>query len=192
MTEPGQPPRPSRDELPWVLEALLLASEEPLGPAALARATGVGERSVRSGLERLADDYEARGLRVQEEAGRYQLVTSPDYAPYVRPPPRRRVNGAALAGGVGDAHHHCLPAALHPRRGRGHPRGQLRPHRRLPRTAGAHRERGHGPFARTPPALPPRSPLLRALRPPRPLRPPAPPRRRSSRNRRPVTSHRSC
>ena len=83
MTEAAPPPRPSRDELPWVLEVLLLAAEEPLGPAALARATGVGERSVRSGLERLADDYEARGLRVQEEAGRYQLVTSPDYAPYV-------------------------------------------------------------------------------------------------------------
>ena len=83
MTEAAPPPRPSRDELPWVLEALLLAAEEPLGPAALARATGVGERSVRTGLERLANDYEARGLRLQEEGGRYQLVTAPEYAPYV-------------------------------------------------------------------------------------------------------------
>ncbi|MBH76723.1 MAG: SMC-Scp complex subunit ScpB [Dehalococcoidia bacterium] len=78
-----QPTPPSRDELPWVLEALLLASEEPIGPAALARVTGVGERSIRAGLERLAGDYEARGLRLQEEAGRYQLVTAPEYAPYV-------------------------------------------------------------------------------------------------------------
>ena len=83
MTEPAAPPPPSREELPWVLEALLLAAEEPLGPAALARATGVGERSVRSGLDRLADDYEARGLRLLEEGGRYQLVTNPEYAPYV-------------------------------------------------------------------------------------------------------------
>ena len=66
--EAAPPDRPSRDELPWVLEALLLASEEPLGPAALARATGSGERSIRTGLERLAADYEARGLRLQEEA----------------------------------------------------------------------------------------------------------------------------
>ena len=54
MTESAPIERPSRDELPWVLEALLLASEEPLGPATLARATGVGERSVRTGLDRLA------------------------------------------------------------------------------------------------------------------------------------------
>lgn len=83
MTDPGPIERPSRDELPWVLEALLLASEEPLGPAALSRATGVGERSVRTGLDRLAGDYEARGLRLQEEGGRYQLVTAPEYAPFV-------------------------------------------------------------------------------------------------------------
>ena len=50
MSDPTPPDRPSRDELPWVLEALLLASEEPLGAAALARATGVGERSIRTGL----------------------------------------------------------------------------------------------------------------------------------------------
>ncbi len=81
--DPTSLPRPSRDELPWVLEALLLASEEPLGAAALARATGVGERSVRTGIERLSADYEARGLRVREEAGRYHLVTAPEYAPYV-------------------------------------------------------------------------------------------------------------
>ena len=83
MTESAPIERPSRDELPWVLEALLLASEEPLGPATLARATGVGDRSARTGLDRLAADYEARGLRLQEEAGRYQLVTAPEYAPFV-------------------------------------------------------------------------------------------------------------
>ncbi len=84
MTEPrAAPERPSLEELPWVLEALLLASEEPQPAGALARATSTGERSVRRALERLADDYEARGLRLQEEGGRYQLVTAPDYAPYV-------------------------------------------------------------------------------------------------------------
>ncbi len=81
--DPAPPLRPSRDELPWVLEALLLASEEPVGPTTLARATGLGERSIRTGLERLAADYEARGLRLQEDGGRYHLVTAPEYAPYV-------------------------------------------------------------------------------------------------------------
>ena len=82
MTEPAQI-RPSLEELPWVLEALLLASEEPQSVSTLARATGVGERSVRRAFERLSDDYEERGLRLQEEGGRFQLVTAPDYAPYI-------------------------------------------------------------------------------------------------------------
>ena len=83
MADPPIPERPSRDELPWTLEALIFASEEPISPGALARATGVGERSIRTALARLADDYEARGLRLQEESGRYHLVTAPEYGPYV-------------------------------------------------------------------------------------------------------------
>ena len=82
MTDP-LPPKPSLEELPWVIEALLFASEEAQALGALARAAGVGERSVRRAIERLGADYEARGLRVQEDGGRYQIVTAPEYAPYV-------------------------------------------------------------------------------------------------------------
>lgn len=81
MSEP--PPRPAPDELPRVIEALLLAADEPVGAGALSRATGTGERSVRAALERLAGECAARGLRLQEDGGRYQLVTAPEYAPYV-------------------------------------------------------------------------------------------------------------
>ncbi|MDZ7727998.1 MAG: SMC-Scp complex subunit ScpB [Dehalococcoidia bacterium] len=74
---------PARNELPWVLEALLFVSEEPQPLSALARAAGVGEATARKALKQLAADYEARGLRLQEDGQRYQLVTAPAYAPYV-------------------------------------------------------------------------------------------------------------
>ena len=83
MNEGEAPPRPSPDELPRVVEALLLAAEEPVGAGALARAAGVGEGAVRRALGRLAEECAGRGLRLQEDGGRHQLVTAPEYAPYV-------------------------------------------------------------------------------------------------------------
>ena len=80
--EPRLKPRPAA-ELPWVMEALLFVSEEPQTVGALARAAGVSEGAAKKALARLAEDYEARGLRVMEDGQRYQLVTAPAYAPYV-------------------------------------------------------------------------------------------------------------
>ncbi|MGH2634221.1 MAG: SMC-Scp complex subunit ScpB, partial [Tepidiformaceae bacterium] len=91
----GRPPRsaigtpplrvrpPSTQELPWVMEALLFVSEEPPTLGALARAAGVSDSSARRALERLAADYEARGLRLMEDSQRYQLVSAPAFAPYI-------------------------------------------------------------------------------------------------------------
>ncbi len=78
-----RPKPPSPAELPWVMEALLFVAEEPQSLGALARAAGVGELAARRALERLSADYEARGLRVMEDMQKYQLVSAPDYAPYV-------------------------------------------------------------------------------------------------------------
>lgn len=84
MTQEAQTPKPPKAaELPWVLEALLFVSEEPQPLGALARAAGVGEAAARKALAQLAQDYEARGLRLMEDGQKYQLVTAPDYAPYV-------------------------------------------------------------------------------------------------------------
>ena len=65
------------------MEALLFVSEEPQTLGALARAAGIGEGAAKKALGRLTEDYEARGLRVMEDGQRYQLVTAPDYAPYI-------------------------------------------------------------------------------------------------------------
>lgn len=87
-------------ELPWVLEALLFVSEEPQTLGALARGAGVSEGAARKALTQLAEDYRARGLRLQEDGQRYQLVTAPQYAPFVAnllgSGPGQRLSRAAL------------------------------------------------------------------------------------------------
>lgn len=91
---------PPRGELPWVLESLLFVSEEPQTLSALARAAGVGEGTAKKALQQLAADYQARGLRLQEDGQRYQLVTAPAYAQYVSEllgaGPGQRLSRAAL------------------------------------------------------------------------------------------------
>jgi segregation and condensation protein B len=95
---PALPPPPS--ELPWVLEALLFVADEPQTLGALARATGVSDGAARRALQQLTGDYEARGLRVMEDGQRYQLVSAPDYAPYIDQllgtGPAQRLTRAAL------------------------------------------------------------------------------------------------
>ena len=92
------PPPPS--ELPWVLEALLFVADEPQTLGALARAAGVSDAAAKRALAQLTGDYEARGLRVMEDGQRYQLVSAPDYAPYIDQllgtGPAKRLTRAAL------------------------------------------------------------------------------------------------
>lgn len=83
MTDPSRIKPPSPAELPWVVEALLFVAEEPQTLGALARAAGAGEGATRKAIERLTADYEARGLRVMEDGGRFQLVSAPEFGPYV-------------------------------------------------------------------------------------------------------------
>ncbi|MGH2609237.1 MAG: SMC-Scp complex subunit ScpB [Tepidiformaceae bacterium] len=83
-----------------MLEALLFVSEEPQTAGALARAANVGEAAAKRALAQLADDYEARGLRLMEDGQKYQIVTSPSYAAYVDAllgaGPGQRLSRAAL------------------------------------------------------------------------------------------------
>ena len=99
MTDAPPKPKPT-NELPWVMEALLFVAEEPQALTSLARAAGVSDSAARKALQRLAADYEARGLRLMEDGQRYQLVTAPDYAPYVNEllgqGPGQRLSRAAL------------------------------------------------------------------------------------------------
>jgi segregation and condensation protein B len=75
---------PPAGELPWVIESLLFVAGEPQSASALAKTLGVGEGAVKKAIAQLRADYEARGLQVQDDNGRYQLVTRPEYGPYVQ------------------------------------------------------------------------------------------------------------
>ncbi len=84
MAEADSLAPPSRNELPWVLEAMLFAAgDEPQSTSALARACGVGEATVRRALTQLNEDYKARGLRLQHDGNNYRIVTAASYSRYV-------------------------------------------------------------------------------------------------------------
>lgn len=86
-----------------IVEALLFASEAPLSATELARADdGLDEDAVEAALQALRREYERAGRAFQlvELAGGYQLLTRPEYAPYLERfesvPQSGRLSGAAL------------------------------------------------------------------------------------------------
>jgi len=102
--EQARPPSgPSGDSLKPILEALLFALEEPVSAAKLAEAIeGAGAADVRAALKDLQRQYdeEGRGFALEEIAGGFQLLSRPDYAPYLeklqKKQSRVRLSAAAL------------------------------------------------------------------------------------------------
>lgn len=66
------------------LEALLFVADRPLTTAELAELATVTPAAVVASLEALAHALEARGLRIQELDGSWQLTTAPEVADTVR------------------------------------------------------------------------------------------------------------
>ncbi|MDI3281392.1 MAG: SMC-Scp complex subunit ScpB [Bacillota bacterium] len=68
-----------------ILEALIFAAVEPLPVEKAARILGLDEATVRRLAEQIKADCQApdRGLTLEEVAGGLQLVTKPQYAPYL-------------------------------------------------------------------------------------------------------------
>ncbi|BDG59966.1 SMC-Scp complex subunit ScpB [Caldinitratiruptor microaerophilus] len=84
-----------------IVEALLLASPEPLSAERIAEVIGIGAHEAALLVEDLRRDYAspARGLAIREVAGGFQLVTRPDLAEYVErlhAPRGRGLSHAAL------------------------------------------------------------------------------------------------
>jgi len=77
----------AQNNLKSVIEALLFASEKPLTIEQLRSALdNLGAQDIRGILEELKREYEeaARGMRVIEIAGGFQMVTWPGYAPFLK------------------------------------------------------------------------------------------------------------
>ncbi|BDU74562.1 SMC-Scp complex subunit ScpB [Mesoterricola silvestris] len=67
-------------DLPGALEAVLVASGEVLDMARLRELTGLGEGTLRLGLEKLAERLQPpRGLRLLEVGGGWRMAAAPEY-----------------------------------------------------------------------------------------------------------------
>ena len=82
------------------LEALLFVADEPAAIADLARGLALSEQETRELLARLAAALRGRGLRLQWQGERVQLVTAAEAGPYIerflRGGSEQRLSHAAL------------------------------------------------------------------------------------------------
>lgn len=77
----------SESNLKSAVEAMLFASEKPLLIEQAKKALGnIDGNEVRNILEELKTEYDQanRGIRVVEIAGGFQMITSPDFAPFLK------------------------------------------------------------------------------------------------------------
>ena len=79
----------SETPLKTILEAILVASDQPVSADRLADAAGEGVTVglVKKAVEELLADYDAQGraFTIEEVAGGYQLFTRPEYNKYLKP-----------------------------------------------------------------------------------------------------------
>ncbi len=69
-----------------IVEAVLFASETPLTPAEIARASGdLSAKDVEQAIGELCHEYEAedRSVQIYPLGDGYQILTRPEYAPYL-------------------------------------------------------------------------------------------------------------
>lgn len=67
-----------------VLEALIIASDDPLSLARLRELTDASSSDLRAALGELEGHYHGRGITLQEVAGGWQFRSAPEHAGYVR------------------------------------------------------------------------------------------------------------
>ena len=71
-------------DLPLVIESLLLVAEEPPTIAALARTTNVSPREVERAIDHLLAEGARRGIRVQRDGHSVRLISAPEATPYIQ------------------------------------------------------------------------------------------------------------
>ncbi len=74
------------DDLQHVVESLIFASREPLSVERLVKILGkVGKKRIQDAIDQVNLDYEATGrpFRVVEVAGGFQMLTAPEFAPWL-------------------------------------------------------------------------------------------------------------
>jgi len=80
---PGaRPPQPPADPVAAV-ESLLFVAEGAIEPAALAAALNLSAAQIEAALAELGQRSRARGIRLQRGDGVVQLISAPEFGPYV-------------------------------------------------------------------------------------------------------------
>ena len=77
----------SEDNIKAVIEALLFASDKPLTLEQIKNVLeDLGTDDIRAALEELRSEYEKdnRGIHIAEIAGGFQIVTAPNFAPFLK------------------------------------------------------------------------------------------------------------
>src|SRR5437868_7074674 len=97
---PGARPLDPPADAIAAVESLLFVAEEPVEPAALARALSLSAEAVEKAIAALVECCRGRGIRVQRAGSRVQLITAPELGPYVErflgTENEQRLSGAAL------------------------------------------------------------------------------------------------
>jgi segregation and condensation protein B len=70
-------------EAEQIIEALIFASDEPLSAQRLAELLELEPVSIPGLVERIQKRHEHGGLMIREVGGGYQLVTKPEFAPWI-------------------------------------------------------------------------------------------------------------
>jgi segregation and condensation protein B len=81
-----------------ILETILFVADEPVTIGHLAEVAEVNQSVVREALNSLVEEYRGRGLRIQYEGDRAQMVTAPEMASHVE-----RFLGLQLSGKLSTA-----------------------------------------------------------------------------------------
>ncbi len=84
MAEQDQMSRAAeRPELVALVEALLFVADAPATAVQLAQALDATEAEVATALAKLGETLAGRGIHLQADKGRYQLVSAPEAAPHI-------------------------------------------------------------------------------------------------------------
>ena len=66
-----------------ILESILFVADEPVTIAQLAETLQIQRPLAREAVRLLVEEYHERGLRIQYEGERVQMITAPHVAPYI-------------------------------------------------------------------------------------------------------------
>jgi len=96
-----KPPEPVDPSVKAAVEAIIFAADDPVAPAAIAKAIGdVKPSIVRKAIDELCREREASGISIVEVAGGWTMLTREEYAPAIRRLRRatesRKLTAAAL------------------------------------------------------------------------------------------------